>query len=253
MDEKYNAICIRSVLWRESDKLLTLFTLENGKVDCVVRGAMSPKSKWRFACEPFSFCEYVLTEKLGKKTLTEATQIDGFYDIRYDMDKLYCASAVIEFIRQNVFEDMSAYGLFYLTVSALKAIENGTYPYHALVKFFIGAVAELGYNIDLSACHKCGSEIKDRAYFDFDVAAPTCENCADGNSTEMRIETFSLLKYIDSTPVENLQNGDKSTYSPTFEDKKSVYFALKFMAYYMDVKFNCKLKALSDILDGFNF
>ena len=253
MDEKYNAICIRSVLWRESDKLLTLFSLENGKVDCVVRGAMSPKSKWRFACEPFSFCEYVLTEKLGKKTLTEATQIDGFYDIRYDMDKLYCASAVIEFIRQNVVEDMKTYGLFYLTVSLLGAIEKGEYPYLALIKFFIGAVGELGYDINLDCCHKCGSEIKDRAYFDFDVAAPTCENCADGNSTEIRKDTYLLLRAASALDVEELKNSDLSTYSPIFQDKKSVFYALKFMAYYMEIKLNCKLKALSDILDGFNF
>ena len=158
MEEKYNAICIRSVLWRESDKLITLFTLENGKVDCVVRGAMSPKSKWRFAAEPFCFGEYVLTERLGKKTLTEATQTDGFYDLRYDVEKLYCASAVIEFIRQNVYENAGNYALFLFSLDALRAIEKGAYPYAAFVKFFISAVGELGYDIDLSACEKCGGQ-----------------------------------------------------------------------------------------------
>jgi len=251
MDEKYNAICIRSVLWRESDKLVTLFTLENGKVDCVVRGAMSPKSKWRFAAEPFSFCEYVLKERAGKKTLAEATQIDGFFDIRYDIDRLYCASVVIEFIRQNVFEEMKCYDLFLITLNAMKAIEKGAYPHAALIAFLSKAFAELGYEAKWGSCSRCGSDNFTKAYYDFDAGAPVCEKCADTNVVEMRPSTLNYLKTACQEPFENLKNSDLSTYSPTFRDLKSTFFALKFLAYYMDVKFNCRLKSLSDLLDTF--
>ncbi|MBP5177785.1 MAG: DNA repair protein RecO [Clostridia bacterium] len=252
MEEKYNAICIRSVLWRESDKLLTLFTLENGVVDCVVRGAMSPKSKWRFATEPFSFCEYVLTEKLGKKTLTEATQIDGFYDLRYDIEKLYCASAVLEFIRQSVFENASVYGLFLLTVNALKAIEKGAYPIHSLVRFFIGAVGELGYGATFSRCGVCKKSVDGRAFFDFESAAPVCENCADGSAIEMRAETLRLLSTLSDMDFDLLKTGDLSTYSEAFDQKPIVFHALRFMAYYLDVKLGCRLKSLSEVLETFD-
>ena len=250
MDEKYNAICIRSVSWRDSDKLVTLFTLENGKVDCVVRGAMNAKSKWRFAAEHFTFAEYVLKEKFGKSTLSEATQIDGFYGVRYDIDKFYAASVVIEFIDKNVAEGMKAYDLFLLTVNALKAIEVSK-PFPALIRFLIGAMGELGYRPEFGDCHKCGKKISGRAFYDFDVAAPVCEDCSSVGATEMRADTLKLLDIAEKTPVEEFKKEGLSTYSPLFEDDKCLYYALKFLAYYMELKLNCRLKSLSDVLENY--
>ena len=252
MTEKFNAICIRSVSWRESDKLISLFTLEKGKVDCVVRGAMSAKSKWRFAVEPFCFAEYVLTEKLGKLSLTEANQIDGFYGIRYDIDRLYCASAVIEFVRQNVYENMKAYDLFLLTVNALKSIEEGAYPHLALVKYLIEAMDAIGYGASFSSCGRCKKPIGNRAFFDFDAATPLCENCAHGTASEMRSETLGLLSEVANAPQELFKSPDKNDYPSVFSDEKSTYFALKFLAYYMEIKSGLTFKSLSDVLGGFN-
>ncbi|MBR1890913.1 MAG: DNA repair protein RecO [Clostridia bacterium] len=247
--EKYNAICIRSVPWRESDRLLSLFTLEQGLVDCVVRGAMSPKSKWRFCAQPFCFAEYVLTDKFGKKALSEANQIDGFDGIRYDVDRLYCASAVLEFIRQNVAENDSHYQLFLLTVKCLKAIETGAYPQISMLKFFIEAVKTIGYDIDFSNCLSCGKVPIDRVYYDFECAKPCCADCATASMVEMRIETFNLLKAIASAPVDSFSSSDANTYNQVFSDKASAINAVKFISYFLQVRINCKLKTLSEILD----
>ena len=55
MDEKFNALCVRSVSYREADKIITLFTLEKGLVDCAVYGARRAGSKLNFAAEFFGF------------------------------------------------------------------------------------------------------------------------------------------------------------------------------------------------------
>ena len=216
MDFKYNAVCLRSVLWRDSDRLVTLFTLENGAVDCVVRGAMSPKSKWRFATEPFTFAEYVLKEKFGKKTLVEATQIDGFYDLRYDIEKLYCASVVLEFLRNNVGEGEKYYDLFLSTTNALKAIEQGFCPYLALIRFLVSALKETGYEANFGECGGCGKAIGERAYYDFGSGFPVCENCLTVGAVEMRKDTLSLLSLVSDTDEEFFKNKSLSTYSPLF-------------------------------------
>ncbi len=249
MDEKYNAICVYSVNWRESDKLIKLFTLENGMVDCVIRGAKSPKSKWHFAKEPFCFAEYVLTERNGKKALKEANEIDSFYNIRTDVDKFYAASAILEFIRNFVLDGIGAYELFLITINSLKAIENSDYPNVALLKFFIPALKEVGYQIELDKCYCCGGKIENRAFFDFEEGKPTCEKCQKSDAVEMRISTFNLLNLVNSLDIEIFKNNDLSTYSEAFTDKTTIFYALKFITYYIERKSGVLLKTNSQILE----
>ena len=250
MDEKYNAICVYSVNWRESDKLVKLFTLERGMVDCVIRGAKSPKSKWHFAKEPFCFAEYVLTERNGKKALKEANEVDSFYNLRTDVDKFYAASAVLEFVRNFVLDEIDSYELFLITVNSLKAIENCIYPNIALLKFFILALKEVGYQIELDNCHICGTKIENRVFFDFEEGKPLCENCQKADAVEMRFSTFSLLNLINQIDIEAFKNSDLSTYRGAFTDNSSIFYALKFISYYIERKSGVLLKTTSQIMEN---
>ena len=72
MDFKTDAIVIRAIDYKESDRLLTLFTPLRGKVTAGIRGVRKPKAKLNFASQPFCFAEYVLAEKGGRYTVTSA-------------------------------------------------------------------------------------------------------------------------------------------------------------------------------------
>lgn len=250
MDEKYNAICVYSVNWRESDKLIKLFTLENGMMDCVIRGAKSAKSKWGFAKEPFCFAEYVLTERNGKKAVKEVNEIDSFYNLRTDVDKFYAASAILEFLRNFVLDGVEAYQLFLITVNSLKAIEACDYPIVALFKFFILALKEVGYQIELGNCGLCGKKIEGRVFFDFEEGKPVCENCQESQGIEMRYSTFSMLNLIDKLDIETIKRGDLSTYREAFSDNVTNFYALKFISYYIERKSGVLMKTNSQIMEN---
>ena len=243
MDEKYNAICLKKTSYKDNGEMLTLFSLEKGLINCALMGARSPKSKLRFCGETFCFAEYVLTEHSDRRTVKEATQIDSFYGLRDDLDRYYSAAAVIEFIMNVVYQDESNYTLFLNTVKALKAIEIGEKPKLSLIAFYINALNSSGYLIDFSACSRCGGEVEERAFFDFENSAVLCKNCSDSLSTEMRIDTFELIKTVSSFDLEFFQKGDLSTYSPTFCLEKPINNALKFLEYYVTVNLGITIKA----------
>ncbi|MBP5373138.1 MAG: DNA repair protein RecO [Clostridia bacterium] len=250
MDEKYNAICLKKTSYKDSGEMLTLFTLERGIVNCALMGARSPKAKLRFSGETFCFAEYVLAEKADRRTVKEATQIDSFYGIREDLDRYYCAAAVIEFILNVVYAGESNYELFLATVKSLKAIEVCEKPKLALVAFYIKALNASGYMIDFSSCHNCGAEVEGRAFFDFDNSSALCKNCATQGSTEMKIDTFSLIKETSSHELDFYQKGDLSTYSPTFSDDKSIVNALKFLNYYIVVNLGVTIKTNKTLIEN---
>ncbi len=247
MEEKYNAICIRSVSYKDNDKMLTLFSLEKGLVDCILRGVKKPDAKLKFAAEVFCFSEYVVTVKSGRRTVIEANQIDDFYDLRTDIDKYYCASAVTEYVRNFCQTDEDNYQLFLSVVNAFKGLEAGYFdPVTVLVKFYMEALKEGGYGITFGTCGVCKNKIEGRVFFDFDECQFKCLDCADYNATEMRLSTFKFLSILSGIELSDLK-GQKSTYSPTF-DRETVKNALKFYDFFIRDKIGVDIKSNAMIL-----
>ena len=94
MEVKVNAFVIKSIDYKENDKLLTLYSLESGKITATIKGVKKSGAKLKFASEPFCFAEYILAEKNGRYTVINASHIDSFYSLRLDLKKYY-SSAVI--------------------------------------------------------------------------------------------------------------------------------------------------------------
>ncbi len=250
MEEKFNAICIRSVTYKDNDKMLSLFSLEKGIVDCVLRGAKKPNAKLKFAGELFCFAEYVVAEKSGRRTVIEATQIDDFYEIRLDIEKYYCATAIIEYLRAFCREDEKQYDLFLNTVNALKAIENGNnFSELVLVKFLQEGLKIEGYGIDFNGCATCKKAIENRVFFDFDACRFKCYDCADYLCTEMRISTYVLLSNLEKFQLEEFKKPLKSTYSGTFDDNETVKNALRFYDFFITDKIGVHIKSNQAILN----
>lgn len=53
MEEKINALMIRSVDYADNDKILSLFSLEQGVISAKIRGVKKAGAKLKFAAEPF--------------------------------------------------------------------------------------------------------------------------------------------------------------------------------------------------------
>ena len=89
-----NALMLRSVDYKENDKILTLLTAERGKISAGIKGVKKAAAKLKFAAQPFCFAEYVLADRGGKYTVINASECESFYDLRTDINKFYAASAV---------------------------------------------------------------------------------------------------------------------------------------------------------------
>ena len=60
MEYKVDALVLRTADYGESDKMLTLFSLQQGKISAAAKGVRKAGAKLRFAAQPFCFAEYVL-------------------------------------------------------------------------------------------------------------------------------------------------------------------------------------------------
>ena len=179
MEIKVDALVLRTADFGENDKMLTLFSLQRGKLSAAAKGVRKAGAKLRFAAQPFCFAEYVLAEKGERRTVISAAGTDGFYALREDIGKFYAAACVCGVCDALLLDGIVNEALFLYAVTALREMCEGDEA-EALIRFFLRALDLSGYRVSLQACADCGAELDGRTFFDLAGGCFTCGSCARG-------------------------------------------------------------------------
>lgn len=140
------AICLRAVDFGESDKILTLYMAEKGKIAVKARGCKNAKSKLKYAATPLCFGKYYIVGKTN--LLTGCDMIDSFYTLAYDPVKYYCACAVLETADKMSMEEDYNHALFVEILDTLKDLCYGeAYPKVCLFSHLSKIALALGYEV----------------------------------------------------------------------------------------------------------
>ncbi|MBQ7373218.1 MAG: DNA repair protein RecO [Clostridia bacterium] len=237
MTEKVNGITIRAVNYKDSDKILTVFTLEKGKVAVSARGVRKANAKMKQISEPFCFAESILAEKSGRFTVTEINSFDAFYPIRCDLKKFYAGTIALELTDAFLPDGLVSEGQFVLLVEFLKKLAYKSFnPINLLLKFFYDVALENGYLINLSACGRCGGQITERVFLSVKDGCCVCESCKRQGENGFSIDTYLFLKKIASGNLEE-------------ENQEFAKNGLRFFGYYFNKVAGVNLKSLTTLID----
>lgn len=173
---KTKAIVTRAVPYRESDMIVTLVSVDYGKITATARGCLKPKAKLRYSAEPFNFGEYVLTGRADKYVITECAQIESFSGITADIDRYYAGFSVLDALAKLSREpDPQAF------THALKCLSELAYNYEKssdfiMTEFLTGILNYNGLPLDFAHCNVCKCDLEDIAYFS-DKDGIVCGHC----------------------------------------------------------------------------
>ncbi len=236
METKVNAVVLRTADYKENDKILTLLTAEAGKLTAGIKGVKKSGAKLKFAAQPFCFAEYVLTERGGRYTVTNASETESFYDLRTDINKFYAASAAAEAVSALTYEGDNCSRLFYAFVKLLSELCEGGES-AALIKFLTFALKLSGYGLALDNCGECGASLlnEDKLRFDFDSGAFTCFGCGTGAGAS-RV-TYNVLRKTESKP-----------YDEDFITADGEKRALRLLREYISYKLGVSFKSLAEYI-----
>ena len=164
MDKKVIAIVTRAVPYRDSDMVLTLVSLEEGRLTASARGCLKPRAKLRYAAEPMNFGEYMLAGKGDRYIVTDCVQYDSFSPVTADIDNFYSACMILELLSKLSPEPQPE--LFLAAVRELKALAyEGKDGYASACDFMLAALKEGGIGLDFSVCADCGAVLDGDAVF----------------------------------------------------------------------------------------
>ena len=202
---KVKALVIGAKDSKEKDKLVTLFTLEQGKLFVYFRGVKGEKAKLKEAKELFTFAEYVLEEGKYGNIVVEANIIDSFSQLRRDLDKYYEACSILDVLNKTSKESNPF--VFIQALKALKAICYEDSPKnYALIKFLILVFENSGYTLNFDTCSGCKSKLTGKKYLNVEYGEIVCANCKQLTSIEISPVVLSALKIFKQTPFEKLKS-----------------------------------------------
>ena len=142
---KTEAIVLRQRKLGEADKIVTLYTSHQGKLDAVAKGVRRTKSRLAGHLEPLTLGAYLLAEGRELDIVTQADTVEAFPALRDDLERLsrglYCA----ELVERLTPERSEANPVFRLLAETLGYLNSA--PEYELVarRFELRLLGELGY------------------------------------------------------------------------------------------------------------
>ena len=91
-----DAVVLRRRDSGESDRRLTLFTQQLGKIDVVAKGARKPTSRLAGSSDPLTVARFTFAPGKSNRYITQAQPATGFLAFRQDYDRLQIGLALLE-------------------------------------------------------------------------------------------------------------------------------------------------------------
>ena len=148
--------------YRESSKILTLYTREFGKQSVLAKGVRGPKSRLAGATEPLNYLEAVFYKKENRdlQLLSECDVLRSWRKLTESLEKMAPAMAIAELTNAVSHDEECNIRQFELLVACLDAVNDASNnARNALYLFEVRLLDILGFRPDFLVCGSCGSEI----------------------------------------------------------------------------------------------
>ncbi|MBE6022274.1 MAG: DNA repair protein RecO [Cellulosilyticum sp.] len=237
---KTKALVVKEYIVGESDKYVTLFTKEYGKIQALAPKAKKADRGFASATQLFVYGDFILTSFKDTYRMVNAEIIEMFHGIRNDLERLSYASYIMEFL-QHVSQPMLAQPeLLRLTLVTLQALSRENANYHLIRRIYeLRALGELGFAPQLLACIECGELLKEEEdetyFFSVETGGLVCKSCKYGMGDLMSISysTRYTMQYILSAPMKQLYHFTVTKLIQKQLDQIGEYY----VPYYIDKSF----------------
>ena len=163
MYKSLHGLVLREVKYKDSSKILTILTEEEGKITAEARGALRKGSKCSAASQVLTWSELTFFENRGRYTLTEGSVLEDFAALRADLGDYALGCYMAELLEAVSDEDSHSTALLHLGLNALFALSRQLYPAkHIKAVFELRLMCLAGFAPQLDRCTDCGSHTPEK-------------------------------------------------------------------------------------------
>jgi len=208
MLEKCEGIVIRTTNYGETNKIVTLYTREWGKVGVMARGAKKPNSRLAAVTQLFTYGYFLVQKSNGLGGMQQGEMITPMRSIKEDIFLTAYASYIIDLLDKSTDERKPNPFLFELLYQTLNLINEG-YDAEIIVHIFeMKMLNTLGLYPVLNQCSVCGNT---EGHFSFSIreGGLICHQCLEKDPyhikiSEAAVKLLRLFYYFDLSRIGNI-------------------------------------------------
>lgn len=163
----------------EADRVLSLFTKEEGRLDAVAKGVRRGRSRLAPLLEPLGQVSLILFEGRNLDRITGATSIRGFRRLRENLVLLTVGSYAAELYNLALPEAAPDPVAYVLLVSFLEELGSFPDPELLLLSLEFRFLDLLGYRPELDRCARCGGSLDQSLGYDAEAGGTLCGGCRE--------------------------------------------------------------------------
>ena len=195
-----SAVVVRHGDWGEADRLLTLYTREQGMVKALAKGARKITSRKAGHLQPFTHVTVQLAKGRDLLIVTQAETVDAFLPLHDNLIKTGYAAYIVELLYRFSYEEEGGNPpLFKLLVDTLGRIEKEDEAWLSVRYYEMRLLDIVGFRPQLFECANCGREIlPEDQFFSFATGGVICPQCGRGlpNLAKISMETLKYLRHF---------------------------------------------------------
>lgn len=186
------AINLKSYNLNDADKIIVMYSKDNGLIKGVAKGIKKPKSKLGARMDLLVANSLQLLKGRTLDTIIQAQTVNNFRKTREDFDKLMLSSYVTELV-MNFGEGSEAaskeiYELLYKALNRISHSEEKKDALIAVIKFQLKLLLILGFCVELDTCLCCRERVLDEEmYFSSSMGGIICEECNEHLGVKLKM------------------------------------------------------------------
>ncbi|KIL44440.1 DNA repair protein RecO [Jeotgalibacillus soli] len=195
MLQKCEGIVIRTNDYGESNKVVTIYTRELGKIAVMARGAKKANSRLSAVSQLFTYAHFLFQKGSGMGTLQQGDMIASWRIIKEDLFKAAHASYMADLLDKAVEDNKINPFLFELFLQCLSFINEGYDEEVICFIFEMKLLPVYGVQPVLDQCANCG-ETEGQFGFSIRENGLLCHRCAHIDDFRLRVseQTIRLLR-----------------------------------------------------------
>jgi len=195
----------------ESDKIITFFCPEAGRLTGIAKGANRSKRRFVNKLELFSSLHitYTQTRQSSLVFIKAADLNSGFLNLRKNVNLYNAATVIREFILMGVSEKECDSRVYDLLCWALQSLDDKRPHLPVVIIFLLRFFDYIGYRPDLLTCHHCDHPVSSQKAYGFNYMSGglICESCLAQNfqtTVPLSLGTIRLLTDVQTQNQERL-------------------------------------------------
>ena len=208
--QKTEGIVIKTQRFRETSRIVTLFTKKFGKIKVIAKGIRRPNSRFGSSLELFTNCNITFYKREGKDlyTISEGNVVHPFTELKSNLESFAYAIPILEFLnlakpKESI--NPQLYKLALETLGLMEKSESKNKFQLFLLAYLLKSLSYIGYEPEFSKCIKCKCST-DNSVFSIGGGGILCEKCGVGETFCLSRGSLTILRKLKREGLDGVTN-----------------------------------------------